>query len=88
MKYTITIQKKHHSQLKNHLIQVDCKERVAFIVCGRSSVNNIEERFLTKEVHIIYEYVIDGKVRASKMLQLEKQFTNWTLTETTNLISN
>lgn len=41
-----------------------------------------------KLVHIIYEYVIDGKVRASKMLQLEKQFTNWTLTETTNLISN
>jgi molybdopterin/thiamine biosynthesis adenylyltransferase len=53
MKYTITIQKPHYLQLKNQLIQEDGKERVAFLVCGRSLVNNIEDRFLTREVHIL-----------------------------------
>lgn len=55
MKNTITIQEHHYRELKNHLIQEDGKERVAFIICGRSFVNGIEERLLTKEVHIISE---------------------------------
>ncbi|HZK95260.1 MAG TPA: ThiF family adenylyltransferase [Prolixibacteraceae bacterium] len=53
MKNTITIQEQHYRELKNHLIQEDGKERVAFIICGRSLVNGIEERLLTKEVHIV-----------------------------------
>lgn len=55
MKHTITIQEQHYQELKNHLIQEDGRERVAFIICGRSLVNNNEERLLTKEVHIVSE---------------------------------
>jgi molybdopterin/thiamine biosynthesis adenylyltransferase len=55
MRYSITIQEQHYLELKNHLIQDDGKERVAFIICGRSLVNGIAERLLTKEVHILSE---------------------------------
>jgi molybdopterin/thiamine biosynthesis adenylyltransferase len=55
MRYTVTIQEKQYVLLKNHLIQDDGKERVAFIICGRSSVVGIEERFLAKEIHILPE---------------------------------
>ena len=53
MKYSVTIQKQHYLQLQEHFLQEDGKERVAFIVCGRSIVNNKEERFLTREVCIL-----------------------------------
>ena len=55
MKYSITIQEEHYTQLYNHLIQDDCKERVAFIICGRSTVDESEDRMLSKEVHILDE---------------------------------
>lgn len=55
MKQTITIQEQHYLELKNHLIQDDGRERVAFIICGCSLVNNRENRLLTKEVHILSE---------------------------------
>jgi 5-formaminoimidazole-4-carboxamide-1-beta-D-ribofuranosyl 5'-monophosphate synthetase len=55
MKNTITIQEQHYKELKNHLIQEDDKERAAFIICGRSLVNGIEERLLTREVHLLSE---------------------------------
>jgi len=55
MKYSITIQDQHYLQLKNHLIQEDGKERVAFIICGRSLVDGTEEKLLTKEVHVLSE---------------------------------
>lgn len=53
MKYSVTIQNEHFIKLKNHLIQADNKERVAFVICGRSKVNEVEERLLTKEVFIL-----------------------------------
>jgi len=55
MKRTITIQEQHYLDLKNHLIQDDGKERVAFIICGRSLVKGEEDRLLTREVHILSE---------------------------------
>ncbi|OFY82736.1 MAG: hypothetical protein A3F72_19895 [Bacteroidetes bacterium RIFCSPLOWO2_12_FULL_35_15] len=55
MKYSITIQEEHYSNLKNHLLQEDGKERVAFIICGRSLVIDNEDRLLTKEIHILSE---------------------------------
>lgn len=53
MKYSITILEQHYFQVKNHLLKEDGNERVAFIICGRSFVKGKEERFLTKEVHIL-----------------------------------
>jgi molybdopterin/thiamine biosynthesis adenylyltransferase len=53
MKYSITIQQQHYLQLKNHLIQKDGKERVAFIICGRSIIEGREERLLSREVHLL-----------------------------------
>lgn len=55
MRYSLTIQEQHYLELKNHLIQDDGKERVAFIICGRSSVNGKEDRFLSREIHILPE---------------------------------
>lgn len=55
MRYSITIREEHYSHLKNHLIQDDGKERVAFIICGRSLVTDNEDRLLTKEIHILSE---------------------------------
>jgi molybdopterin/thiamine biosynthesis adenylyltransferase len=55
MNYTLTIQEQHYTELKKHLIQEDGKERVAFLICGRSLVNGIEERLLTKDVYIVSE---------------------------------
>ena len=53
MKYSVTIQKQHYLLLKEHLLKEDQKERVAFIICGRSIVKNKEERFLTRDVYIL-----------------------------------
>ncbi|HBC31161.1 ThiF family adenylyltransferase [Petrimonas sulfuriphila] len=55
MKYSITIQSKHFETLKENLIRPDKKERVAFVICGRSIIKDVEERFLSKEVHFIPE---------------------------------
>jgi len=53
MKYSITIQSKHFEALKENLIQADKKERVAFVICGRSIIKGVEERFLCREIHFI-----------------------------------
>lgn len=53
MRYSFTLQEQHYLQLKNHLIQEDKKERVAFIICGRSTVNRKEERLLSRDIYII-----------------------------------
>ncbi|PKP01377.1 MAG: thiamine biosynthesis protein ThiF [Bacteroidetes bacterium HGW-Bacteroidetes-6] len=66
MKYSITIQNQHFENLKGNLIKVDGKERVAFIICGRSIINDIEERFLSKEVH----FLSDDKLLISEQNQV------------------
>jgi len=53
MKYSITIQNQHFETLKENLNQSDNKERVAFIICGRSIIKGVEEKFLSREVHFI-----------------------------------
>ena len=53
MRYTVTLQEKHHSALKKHLIRKDGNERVAFIICGRSLIDSKEDRFLSKEVVLL-----------------------------------
>ncbi|TAL64474.1 MAG: ThiF family adenylyltransferase [Bacteroidetes bacterium] len=53
MKYTVTILESHYNVLKSHLLQNDGKERVAFIICGRSIVVGKEDRFLSREVILI-----------------------------------
>ena len=68
MKYTITLQEEHYKGLRNHLIQEDGKERVAFIICGRSTVNGIEERMLSREVHILPE---------NELLVSERHLVSW-----------
>ncbi|MDO9185867.1 MAG: ThiF family adenylyltransferase [Bacteroidia bacterium] len=56
MNNTLTLTQEHYDQLKNHLIREDGLERVAYILCGRSFLeNNIwdeehEERFLSREI--------------------------------------
>jgi len=50
MRYTLTLQESHYEALRNHLIRKDQRERVAFIICGRSKIGSLEERFLTREV--------------------------------------
>ncbi|WP_163631046.1 ThiF family adenylyltransferase [Paludibacter sp. 221] len=50
MKYTLTIQESHYSELKNHLLNEDLNEHVAFVICSRSLVNGVEERLLSREV--------------------------------------
>lgn len=55
MRYTITIQQSHFSDIKNHLLKDDGKERVAFIICGRSLVRGIEDRMLTRKVFLLNE---------------------------------
>jgi molybdopterin/thiamine biosynthesis adenylyltransferase len=68
MNNTLTIQEQHYMELKRHLIREDGKERVAFIICGRSLVNGIEERLLTKDVHIVSE---------TDLLSSEKNQVSW-----------
>ena len=68
MRYTITIQETHYEQLKNHLLKEDGKERVAFIICGRSLVENEEERFLTKELIFLSD---------EQLLTSEKYQVSW-----------
>ena len=53
MKYTLTLLEIHYKQLKEHLLQNDCKERAAFIICGRSFIKSKEERFLSREVYVL-----------------------------------
>lgn len=53
MRYTVTLQESHYEKLKKHLIRDDGNERVAFIICGRSLVNKIEDRFLSREVILL-----------------------------------
>lgn len=50
MKYTITLQERHYTELKDHLLSGDSNEHVAFIICGRSLVDGVEERLLSREV--------------------------------------
>lgn len=68
MKYTITIQKQHFLKLKNHLIQDDKKERVAFIICGWSFVRGKENRLLSKEIHVLSD---------SNLLTSERYQVSW-----------
>jgi len=53
MKYTLTFQKHHYIELKSQLLKDGNKERVAFVICGRSTVEKKEVRFLTREVCIL-----------------------------------
>ena len=53
MKYTITIQEDHYVELKNHLLNDDSNEHVAFIICGRSLVDGEEIRLLSREVIVL-----------------------------------
>ncbi len=55
MKYTVTLQENHYQQLRKHLIRPDGKERVAFIICGRSLVEDKEDRFLSREIILLSE---------------------------------
>lgn len=50
MIYTFTFQESHYHQLRNHLLRNDNRERAAFIVCGISSVEGVEERYLSREI--------------------------------------
>ena len=50
---TFTFQETHYNELKKHLIRKDGKERVAFIICGRSLVQNEEYRFLSREITLL-----------------------------------
>ena len=49
MKYSISIQYDHYEALKNHLLRTDGKERMAFMICGRSLTPQ-EDRFLGREL--------------------------------------
>jgi molybdopterin/thiamine biosynthesis adenylyltransferase len=53
MIYSCTLREEHYVGLKQHLIRNDGRERAAFIICGRSHVENIEERFLSKEIVLL-----------------------------------
>lgn len=53
MRYTLTLQESHYTQLREHLIRKDGKERAAFIICGRSLLKNTEDRFLSREVIVL-----------------------------------
>lgn len=53
MKYTLTLQESHYDELQNHLIREDGRERAAFIICGRSLLENNEDRFLTRKVIVL-----------------------------------
>lgn len=55
MRYTITIQEDHYVELKNHLLNGDSNEHVAFIICGRSLVDGEEVRLLSREVIVLDE---------------------------------
>ena len=56
MKYTLTIQERHFSELKELILKEDGFERPAILLCGRSLVSNdiwdggAEYRFLSKEI--------------------------------------
>jgi molybdopterin/thiamine biosynthesis adenylyltransferase len=58
MNYSLTLQERHYTQLKNHLIRSDGKERAAFIVCGRSLVENFEDRFLSRELFLLEDNML------------------------------
>lgn len=66
MKYTLTIQESHYDILRNHLLQKDGNERAAFIICGRSLVEGIEDRLLVKEVQTLS----DEELLTSKQYQV------------------
>lgn len=68
MKYTLTLLDAHYQQLKNHLLQNDRKERAAFIICGRSFVQNKEEKFLSREVF---------KLNDEKLIISESNKVSW-----------
>lgn len=53
MRYSITIQEHHYVELKDHLLNGDSNEHVAFIICGRSLVDGEEERLLSREVIVL-----------------------------------
>ncbi len=75
MKFSFTIQNQHFKKIKENLIKVDGKERVAFLICGRSIINGIEERFLSKEVH----FLLDDELLISEHNQVSwdnKHFIN------------
>ena len=75
MNYTLTLQERHYLELKNHLIRKDEKERAAFIICGRSLVDNTEEHFLSRELLLL----TDEMLLSSKSYQVSwdnKYFIN------------
>ena len=59
MNYTITLQDLHNTQIKNHLLRDDHKERVAFIICGISKSNS-EIRFLSIDTVLLNEEQISS----------------------------
>lgn len=67
MRYTFTLQQQHYQQLRDNLIRADGRERIAFILCGRSYVASDpwtfvpEERFLSQKVIMLPdEMIIDS----------------------------
>lgn len=56
MRYTLTIQESHYNEIRELFTNSETNERVAFLICGRSFIENdlwtgdIEERFLSKKV--------------------------------------
>ena len=59
IKYSITLQEEHYDLIKKHLIREDKKERIGYIICGRSHITNnpwtgsSEERFLSRDIILI-----------------------------------
>lgn len=53
MRYTVTLQEEHYNQLRKHLIKSDKKERAAFIICGRSLVDDKQDSFLSRELILL-----------------------------------
>jgi len=50
MRYTLTIRDEDYNEIKEHLIREDKNERVVFALCGRSFVENAEDRMLIKRI--------------------------------------
>ena len=74
MRYTLSLNYEHYLELKNHLINDDGLERVAYLICGRSFIKKdiwdggSEERFLSRGVVIVPE---------DEIISSEKYKVNW-----------
>ncbi len=52
IRYTITIQQSQYNELRNHLLR-DSNEKVGFLICGRSLVEGVEERLLSRKLFLL-----------------------------------